>query len=64
LAGTGEPLLLEPSGDGLSMLGDGEQDLSLPAPLRGIKLVGGRGDERADEGVVGRLAPGDMDVGR
>ena len=61
LAGTGEPLLLEPSGEGRSMLGDGDGDSDLSSPP--WKTVGGRGDGW-DRGDVGRLAPGEIEVGR
>ena len=54
--GSGEPPVEEPSGEGLSMDGEGEGD--------GVSDLGeGGGIEFEDLGVVGREAPGEMEVG-
>jgi len=54
--GRGDPPVEEPSGEGRSMEGDGDGE--------GVSDLGdGGGKELVDLGVVGRDAPGDIDVG-
>jgi len=55
--GSGEPPVEEPSGEGRSIEGDGEGE--------GVRDRGdGGGKEFVDLGVVGREAPGEIEVGR
>ena len=55
----GDPLLLEPSGECLSILGEGAGEGE-----RDLDGVDGSCREAWDRGVDGRLAPGDIEVGR